>query len=296
MSSSTIEEGNYSLYSRSCYLIQFAHKHVDFHRAELCSVLDMHDFELIFLEKSESTHQRKSDDKRIVYEEQLPNQKISLGKKLVRSFMIVSFHRSVTDDVISKCLKRCILIKSVIELWGSSDKDITSCASEVRTLCNESHHKHYLITKYCKNENRSWKISIQTFGSKYTREDQQLMRSHFSFLPFSGPVKMSNPCDEFLLIREVEVDELGSAMFPRYDHNGELIVENDKRAPLAIYFGRAILGGIKSLNYGRVEQYSLKTRRYLGPTSMDTELSMVMTNLGQVSGLYFFQTMIDNRI
>ena len=33
---------------------------------------------------------------------------------------------------------------------------------------------------------------------------------------------------------------------------------------------------------GQLQEYSLKRRRYLGPTSMDAELSFIMTNLGQV--------------
>lgn len=265
---------------RSLYLIQFAHKHVDFHRAELSSVLDMHNFELIFLEHP---HNRNYNDTSMVYEEKRPNHDLAVKAKIARSFIVISFHRSVTEEVISQCLNRCVLVKCILELWGASDENTATCASKIRPFCDENNEKHYLIKRYCMDATRSWKISIQTFGSKYTREDQNLMRANFSFLPFTGPVKMTNPCDEYMLIQEVEVDELGSALYPRYDHNGNLIVENDERPPLAIYFGRAVLGGIKSLNYGRVEKYSLKSRRYLGPTSMDTELSMVMANLGQVS-------------
>lgn len=75
-------------------------------------------------------------------------------------------------------------------------------------------------------------------------------------------------------------------MYPRHSEKKELISENDARPPLACYFGR-ILGNTKlGRNWrgkNRFEQYSLKKRLYLGPTSMDSELSLIMTNLAKVT-------------
>ena len=44
-----------------------------------------------------------------------------------------------------------------------------------------------------------------------------------------------------------------------------------------------ICKGSNTMREGRVLKYSLKKRLYLGPTSMDTELAMIMSNLGQVT-------------
>lgn len=112
------------------------------------------------------------------------------------------------------------------------------------------------------------------------------MRSKFSFLDFPGKVRMKDPDDEYLFIREVELDGQGGAVYPRHSGiNRRLIPANDARPPLACYFGR-VLGG-KSLGRNwrgsnRIERYSLKRRSYLGPTSMDAELSLIMTNLAKV--------------
>ena len=50
---------------------------------------------------------------------------------------------------------------------------------------------------------------------------------------------------------------------------------------IAVYFGR-ILGSSRNWRRGRIEELSLKKRKYLGPTSMDAELSVIMSNIAQV--------------
>jgi len=52
--------------------------------------------------------------------------------------------------------------------------------------------------------------------------------------------------------------------------------------PLGVYFGR-VLGGVRKVKgRGGIDEFSLTKRSYLGPTSMDAELSLIMTNLGRV--------------
>jgi tRNA (guanine10-N2)-methyltransferase len=107
------------------------------------------------------------------------------------------------------------------------------------------------------------------------------MRKQFDFLERLGPVKLKDCDNEYILIREVELDSQGGAVFPRFDQNKRMIVENDQRPALGWYFGR-ILGNRHLKGRGQIGTYSLKKRAYLGPTSMDTELSLIMTNLAHV--------------
>jgi tRNA (guanine10-N2)-methyltransferase len=93
---------------------------------------------------------------------------------------------------------------------------------------------------------------------------------------------MKDPSNEFILIRETELDATGCPQYPRHGIHKELIPENDARPPLAVYFGRVLGQGRSTKGRGGIEEYSLSKRSYLGPTSMDTELSFIMTNLGQV--------------
>jgi tRNA (guanine10-N2)-methyltransferase len=97
---------------------------------------------------------------------------------------------------------------------------------------------------------------------------------------------MENPDDEYLFIREVELDEAGGAVYPRHSEKREIIPENDARPPLGCYFGRILGSATLGRNWrgsNRLEKYSLKKRLYLGPTSMDSELSLIMTNLAMVT-------------
>lgn len=93
---------------------------------------------------------------------------------------------------------------------------------------------------------------------------------------------MKEPTNEYIMIREVELNYLGSAVYPRQDCDKKPIPENDARPPLAVYFGRILGQGRATKGRGDVERYSLKKRTYLGPTSMDAELSFIMSNLGHV--------------
>lgn len=282
MSSNATEEatvgGEYLL------LIEFVHRHLGFHDAELESILDMHGIKLGVDCNFKALPSSETDP------------------KLVRPFRILSFPWSsigskfsiYTDtDVKEKAKKkidliaslaRCTLIRSVIELWGAGST-IENCVEATKNGNFQKRHQqgNHLGDAATKYEDRTFKITIHTLGSTYTREEQNDMRSQFSFLEFPGAVQMKNPNDEYLFIREVELDDKGGAIYPRHSgENREIIPENDTRPPIGCYFGRVLGVGRNWRGKGRLEQYSLKKRSYLGPTSMDSELSLIMTNLAQV--------------
>ncbi|KAL7540804.1 hypothetical protein ACHAXR_010392 [Thalassiosira sp. AJA248-18] len=263
-------------------LIEFVHKHLDFHDAEIHSILEMHGIKI-----GVDCHARP-----------LPNQ----PSVFRRPFMILSFswssigrQFSVSDNDEKKenvinlvsSLSRCTLIRSVIELWGAG-QTIEDCVQSIQSGNSMRRYREgkYLGSDAKKYEERTWKIHVHTLGSTYTREEQTKMRSHLAFLDFPGKVQMKNPDVEFIFIREVDLDEQGGAVYPRHSGvNKDIIPENDARPSLACYFGRVL--GISSLGRNwrgsnRLEQYSLKKRVYLGPTSMDSELSLIMTNLALI--------------
>jgi hypothetical protein len=279
------------------YLVEFAHLHVDFQIPEVASALETYG-----LYSKCNVHP-------------LPNQTFSpctlaefttqtrckgeVNEKVAhRSFIILTFNscwenihdeEGEVDRLIISALTQCVLVRGIIELWGSAT-DLQECADHMRKLTLESNSETYgakLVKKHCIDQAKSWKLTVATIGSKCSREEQNEMRSKFSYLPFSGNVLMDGPDEEYVIIKEVELDECGSPLFPRLDHSGNLIPENDARPPLAVYFGRVLAGG-RNLR-DRLLKYNLKERAYLGPTSMDNELSMIMTNLAQVLN-HFYST------
>lgn len=270
-------------------LIEFVHKHLDFHDAELHSILEMHGL------NKEDCHFLP-----------LPINGANNHPSGLRPFKILSFawssigrQFSVSDDDESigkgkdkainlvSALARCTLIRSVVELWGAGHT-IDDCVQSIqngKSLQRHQEGKHLGSSKK-KYDERSWKITVHTLGSSYTREEHNDMRSKFSFLDFPGKVQMKDTDDEYLFIREVELDSQGNAIYPRHSGvNRDIIMENDARPSLACYFGRVLGSSSLGRNWrgsNRIEQYSLKKRKYLGPTSMDSELSLIMTNLAQV--------------
>lgn len=276
-------------------LIEFVHKHLDFHDAELKSILDMHHIKLgvdchfksLPIDQSNTT---------------------TASNTTRRPFKLLSFSfSSIIDGQFSVCdgnidvketkkdktinlvssLSRCTLIRSVVELWGAG-VDIDDCVTSIKNgnaLQRHQSGKHLGHSNNKKYEERTWKIYVHTLGSTHTRDEQNDMRSKFSFLSFPGKVQMKDSDDEYLFIREVELDNKGGAVYPRHSDSKQIIPENDARPPLACYFGRVLGSNTLGRNWranNRLEQYSLKKRSYLGPTSMDSELSLIMTNLAQI--------------
>lgn len=282
MSPETTQEND----ERYLVLVEFVYKHMNFQLPELQSILEMHDIQL------------GGPDCRIV---SLPNAQGETSSSSLedyehrRPFVILSFPSNFADRIstnvakwdcssrikassgIGEILNRCALVRSVVELWGYSTS-IEECAKVTHEWGNESRLGKTIYDRVGRGPSKSWKLTVHTFGTKYNREEQDSMRRHYTDL-FTGPVKMEDFDNEFILIREVELNAKGNPVYPRHVKK-ELIPENDARPPLGVYFGR-VIGALRKGRGGLIH-YDLKNRAYLGPTSMDAELSFVMTSLGHV--------------
>ncbi|GAX26055.1 tRNA (guanine10-N2)-methyltransferase [Fistulifera solaris] len=272
-------------------LIEFAHKHLDFQIAELESVLDMHGISLgddeecriIALPNANKTKLKTRHGKTVQVHRVKDSGSGAVTSR--RPFLILSLPRTSkwipnndetqTNNIASIILERCTLVRNVMELWGMGTS-IEECAMAAKDWI-----QNYTLGKltFSRVSSESWKLTVHTLGAKYTYEEQGVMRSHVSHLGFSGPVQMKDPTNEYVLIHEIELNETGSPLYPRHSPEGKIISENDARPPIACYFARTLCGTRQHKGRGK-EQYSLKNRTYLGPTSMDAELSSIMTNLG----------------
>mmetsp|Transcript_31407 Transcript_31407/g.73914 ORF Transcript_31407/g.73914 Transcript_31407/m.73914 type:complete len:437 (+) Transcript_31407:188-1498(+) len=137
---------------------------------------------------------------------------------------------AVSSDSLSiaDVLYKCTLVKSVVELWGYSSVSLEDCAD--RTLKwlhdgnNDNNHHHqeesfqkkHVWPSICRDTERPWKFTIHTLGMKVQRQEQDAMRQTFrSTLDcIEGPVRLKDPASqEFLLIREIELDGKGSPLW-----------------------------------------------------------------------------------
>jgi tRNA (guanine10-N2)-methyltransferase len=271
--------------NRYLVLVEFAYKHLDFQEAELTSILDMYGIQLdgpdckILPLPPSSEPPTSHSGKRPLVILSFPGKdaaRLSKSKKVVGKWDTTQVASTMG---IAEMLSRCTLVKSVVELWGYGTT-IDECAAATEKWANEN-ALGKPIFKNVSSATQSWKVTIHTLGSKYTREEQDVMRKKFSCMGFEGAVQLEDPDNEYLFLQEVELDGMGSPLFPRHQFGKTLIPENDARPPLGCYFGR-VLGEMRSKGRTGLDQYNLKHRAYLGPTSMDAELSFVMTSLGQV--------------
>ena len=83
-----------------------------------------------------------------------------------------------------------------------------------------------------------------------------------SFLPFNGKVDLRHADHEFHILEDYGDDPNSAPM-----------------EPLRIFFGRLIGHGQRDL----INRYSVKTRHFIGNTSMDSQLSLIMANQAKVS-------------
>ncbi|KUF93140.1 General transcriptional corepressor tupA [Phytophthora nicotianae] len=121
------------------------------------------------------------------------------------------------------------------------------------------------------DDKRSWRINVAVFGKKLSMDEQRERREKFrDALPFAGPVQMKNPDETFLVLEELGLDQdLNPGMKPKQ-----------------IFFLRELAGSEKNRGRGGardlVDQQTLKRRAYIGPTSMESEMALLMCNMALV--------------
>ena len=108
----------------------------------------------------------------------------------------------------------------------------------------------------------TFSIEYETFGSKKTpMSAQNSSRSAFTDVLPLNDVRITSPSLPLRILVEHRVDSRCNPI---------------PGTSATVWFGEDVCGGLD------FEKYSLKNRPYLGPTSMDNELSMIMSNLALV--------------
>lgn len=157
------------------------------------------------------------------------------------------------EEAALKLISRSISTKYCVQLWA----DATNYADlHQRVKCFPSN----LVEPYCDKE-KSFKIYVEAFMKSLTMAERLEKMESFSYIPVRGPVKLQNP------------DVIFSAFeFYGTDHN------NLPEQPQRLFFGRCIGEGQRHL----ITKLSLKKRLFIGNTSMDPQLSLLMANLAKL--------------
>ena len=162
-------------------------------------------------------------------------------------FLIVSMKN---DSEAKKLVQRSILVKDISILWASSDS-LSKLLSNIKS--------GDFMKQEC-YQTESFKFLVDAYGKSVEHEEQVKLINSFAFLGYRGPIDLKNPKNTFVY-------------FEDYSHIPDP-QERVNASPCHVYFGVLLGTGLRNI----VSKYDLKKRKYLGTTSMDAELSLIMAN------------------
>ena len=157
------------------------------------------------------------------------------------------------EEVALKIISRSVSIKYCLHLWAEGD-DYENFHNNLKNFPFQEESKWL-------SEDASFKLHMESFNKKVNGEEKLEKFESLSYIPFLGPVSLSSPHVVF-----------GYFEFYGFDPN------NPPEQPVKYMFGRIVGEGQRE----RIKKLSIKKRKYIGNTTMDPQLSLLMANLGCV--------------
>jgi len=158
-----------------------------------------------------------------------------------------------SEEVAKKIISRSVSIRYCLHLWAEGD-NYEEFHSKLKNVHFEDEAKWL-------SEKTSFKFHIESFNKKITGEEKLKKFESLSYIPVLGPVSLNSPDVVF-----------GYFEFYGFDPN------NPPEKALKMIFGRIVGEGQRE----RIRKLSIKKRKYIGNTTMDPQLSLLMANLGCV--------------
>ncbi|EAL65472.1 tRNA guanosine-2'-O-methyltransferase 11 [Dictyostelium discoideum AX4] len=191
----------------------------------------------------------------------------SLDPEIETPFLYVTVN---SEEDIKKICTRSVLIKSVYSIWAETQL-LDEILNELHSKFDKQFLSNYMI-------NKTFKIEVESYGSKYNQKEKLEMMQKLKDSPLwdSGKCLM-HPTEEqmdkhilWYILTDFGVERQG-------------LVKDFTLLPRKVYFGQRIAKG----NRDDIIKYNLSDRKYLGTTSMDPELSLVSANMGLVKKGHF---------
>ncbi|XP_011178110.2 tRNA (guanine(10)-N2)-methyltransferase homolog [Zeugodacus cucurbitae] len=171
----------------------------------------------------------------------------TLIDNVLKPFWIVEF---ANEEAAIQFASRSVSLRSIYELWGHSN----NLKSFHEILQNNIKAKENVMEAYSKN---SFKIVVETYNKHISQKEKVAKIETLEYLPFHGDVDLKTPQTEWCYIEFYGLDPT------------DVPTEPDD-----ILFGRLIANGQREL----IKELSLKKRKFIGNTSMDAQLSLLMVN------------------
>ena len=162
---------------------------------------------------------------------------------------------AVTEDQVRLLMSRSVLIKDAFELWGLG-QTITEVKNSVEEFPVSVKANFFDV-------NCTFAVRVKRVGKKISLSEQISKIDELEdVLHFQGKVNLANPDVEIVMIEDYS----------------ERIKGQPPVKPSYLYIGRFLCSGQRNL----IGHYSLKKRKFIGNTSMDSMLGMIMANLACV--------------
>ncbi|KAF2706511.1 RNA methylase family protein [Pleomassaria siparia CBS 279.74] len=151
-------------------------------------------------------------------------------------------------------ISRSIISQAIYELWGEGPtyKDLHTSVREQSS------------SEWAKYEKTPFRFAMDSYRGTRTPSEQHTIMESFSYMGFSGPIRMKDPEVSFRIFEDYEF----KADVPKYYYLGRLIAVSGRHAKTT---------------------YDLKKRHYISTTSMDAELALLTANMALAApGKLFF--------
>lgn len=169
---------------------------------------------------------------------------VEKSNSLILSQSPYSIVRIETEAAAKAVIGRSISCKGGYELWGSG------------TTYEELHAdvRKRTASRWAEYSSCTFRFDMDTYQGRRSSAEQTKLFESFSYLGFDGHIRMRDPEQIFRIFEEYEFRA---------------------RMPTRVHLGRWVSGSQRQA----IWDYSLKRRKYISTTSMDSELALLTANL-----------------
>ncbi|UKJ88059.2 tRNA (guanine(10)-N(2))-methyltransferase [Theileria orientalis] len=159
-----------------------------------------------------------------------------------------------SEQILKSIFERCILVKSVLNIWNEAT-DYDQLASKLLEENKDEIEKHL--------KNKKWSVKFTRHNNKSIGNNLvEILGKLSAVFDDAGEVDLDNPDTRIVIIE-------------KYTINKKTVEKKLER----IYFGHLLYERFNNLWWNN---FNLSARPILGPTSLETSLSFIMSNLGKV--------------
>ncbi|EDW34634.1 GL21470 [Drosophila persimilis] len=176
-----------------------------------------------------------------------------VSEQLLKPFWLVEFPNEKTA---LQYASRSIALRAIFELYSHSNT-LPEFHNRLRSHV-DTHHKE--IARLFSSD-VSFKITVETYNKHFSQREKVEKIETMDYLPIEGTVDLKNPQVEWWYIEFWGLDP-----------------KEVPPVPDDILFGRLLAQGQRHL----IKDLSLKKRKFIGNTSMDAQLSLLMANQAMV--------------